>query len=151
MANHVRQQIREAAAALLAGLTTTGSHVFQSRVYVYNDDELPCLSVTTNREQVSILGSGINPLLERNLELVVIARTKLTTNLDDKLDTMMKEVEQAFNASLAANTLSGLVKDISLASIEVEMNGDNEKPVGQATMTFNTEYFTQASAPTVSL
>ena len=33
MANHVRQQIRERIATDLTGLTTTGSKVYQSRVY----------------------------------------------------------------------------------------------------------------------
>ena len=33
MANHIRQQIRERVGTTLTGLTTTGSNVFQSRVY----------------------------------------------------------------------------------------------------------------------
>jgi hypothetical protein len=151
MANHVRQQIREAAAGLLNGLATTGSNVFQSRVYALADDELPGLVVITNREAVSTIDGGINPALMRSLELVVIAKAKLTTNLDDKLDTIIKEVEAALNSSVTANTLGGLVKGIDLASIDIEMNGDNEKPVGQATMTFNAAYYTQASAPDVSI
>ena len=33
MANHIRQQIREKFGTTLTGLTTTGSNVFESRVY----------------------------------------------------------------------------------------------------------------------
>ncbi len=33
MANHIRQQIRERAGTVLTGLTTTGSNVFETRIY----------------------------------------------------------------------------------------------------------------------
>ena len=33
MANHLRQQIRERLGTVLGSLTTTGSNVFESRVY----------------------------------------------------------------------------------------------------------------------
>ena len=33
MANHIRQQIRERVGTTLTGLSTTGSNVFQSRVF----------------------------------------------------------------------------------------------------------------------
>lgn len=151
MANHVRQQIREAAATLLTGLTTTGARVFQSRVKVLADNELPCLVVLTNNETVENISSDADPIYERSLDLQVIAKAKQTDNLDDKLDTIMKEVETAIHASVSANTLSNLCKGISLSSIEVELNGEGEKPVGQATMTFNVTYYTRAAAPDVSI
>jgi hypothetical protein len=50
MANHVRQQIRERVATTLTGLTTTGSKVYQSRVYPLAANNLPGLLVFTNSE-----------------------------------------------------------------------------------------------------
>ena len=48
MADHVRQQIRERIATTITGLSTTGSNVFQSRVYPLDVDSLPALLVYHN-------------------------------------------------------------------------------------------------------
>ena len=151
MANHVRQQIREAAAALLTGLNTTGPRVYQSRIKALADNELPCLVVLTNSETVISELIGENPLQTRAIDLVIIAKAKQTADLDDKLDTIIKEVEMALNATIEANTLVGLVDGLLLQSVEIELNGDGEKPVGEATMTFNATYRTRAAAPDVSI
>ena len=50
MANHVRQQVREAVSTLLTGLTTTESRVYQSRITPLQANELPALLVATNGE-----------------------------------------------------------------------------------------------------
>ena len=51
MANHLRQQIREQIGTTLTGLTTTGSNVFQSRVYQLEDSNLPALLIYTKSEE----------------------------------------------------------------------------------------------------
>ena len=51
MANHVRQQIRERIGTTLTGLTTTGSNVFESRVYPLEDSKLPALIIYTKSEE----------------------------------------------------------------------------------------------------
>ena len=48
MANHLRQQIRERIGTTLTGLSTTGTNVFQSRVYQLEDSNLPALLIYTN-------------------------------------------------------------------------------------------------------
>lgn len=151
MANHVRQQIREAAAALLLGLTTTQARVFQSRVHVLNDSNLPCLLVSTNEEQAEIASIGFPSLLNRQLNLQVRAIAKANADLNDTLDNMIKEVEAALNASVAANTLSGLAKNIELNSIFIDMNADAEKTTGQAVISFNVNYKTSANTPDTSI
>lgn len=151
MANHVRQQIREAAATLLTGLSTTGARVYQSRVHVLSDADLPGLVITTNEEQVEFASIGFPALLNRQLDLQVRAVAKSNTDLDDTLDTMVKEVETALSASVSANTLGGLAKSIALSSIYIDMNADAEKTTGQAVMNFTVQYKTQANAPDISI
>lgn len=151
MANHVRQQIREAIGALLTGLTTTGNHVYQSRLLPLQDDELPALVISTNSEKIDVLSVNFNPMLERYLDVVVAVVAKVTSNIDDVLDGSIKEVEQALNASIEVNTLNGLVKEIVLTDIDIEMNATSEKPIGQALLTFKASYYTQASVPDVSI
>ena len=48
MANHIRQQIREKFGTLLTGLTTTGSNVYQSRVYPLENANLPALIIVSS-------------------------------------------------------------------------------------------------------
>ncbi len=59
MADHVRQQIRERIATTITGLSTTGSNVFQSRVYPLDVDSLPALLVYTISESsdVDVMGN----------------------------------------------------------------------------------------------
>jgi uncharacterized protein (DUF111 family) len=151
MANHIRQQIREAAATLLTGLTTTGVRVFQSRVYVLADTDLPALVISTNEEQAELGSVGFPSLLNRQLNLQVRAVAKGNSNLDDTLDTIIKEVETALNANVAANTLNGLAKNIELNSIFIDMNGEAESPTGQAVISFNVNYRTAANTPDISI
>ena len=47
---HVRQQLRERAATTLTGLTTTGSRVYQSRIYPLGAANLPGLLIYTKSE-----------------------------------------------------------------------------------------------------
>lgn len=148
MANHVRQQIREALAAVVTSLATTGARVYQSRVVQLEANELPALLIATNSESIDVLDFVSNPSLERTLTINVTAVAKAVSNLDDTLDQIIKEVEVAVSTS---NTLGGLVKDVVLTGIEIEMNADAEMPTGQAVLTFNANYYTRAQAPDVSL
>lgn len=150
MANHVRQQIREAMAAELTGLATTGSRVFQSRVYPLSDNELPCLLISNgNNGGVEYASVGYPRLVKRTTVVEVKAVAKLTVNLDDLLDTMCNEVEKAVFANL---TLGGLAKDIRLsAEPTTEMVGDGEKPVGVCTIQIEVDYYVNETAPDVAL
>lgn len=150
MANHVRQQIREAAAALLTGLATSGARVYQSRIRVYADADLPCLNITTNDELINAASVGFPTLLDRQINMVVEAVAKQSANLDDALDTMCKEVEIALNATVNTNTLGGIAKHTVLSSIEINMNGDGEVPVGSARMNFTVTYKTRADQPDIA-
>jgi hypothetical protein len=148
VANHVRQQIREALATVVTSLATTGARVYQSRVVQLEPNELPALLIATNSESIDVLDFVSNPSLERTLTINVTAVAKAVSNLDDTLDQIIKEVEVAVSTS---NTLGGLVKDVVLTGIEIEMNADAEMPTGQAVLTFNANYYTRAQAPDVSL
>ena len=95
MANHIRQQIRERVGTTLTGLTTTGSNVFQSRVYNLEDSKLPAIIIYTKSEDSELLEMGSTRTLQRNLSLVVEAYVKANSNYDDTIDTIAKEVEAA--------------------------------------------------------
>lgn len=147
MANHVRQQIRERLGTVLTGLTTTGSNVFESRVYPLETASLPSLLIYTKSETSEPIVIGSNRLLERTLSVAVECYVKATSNFDDSVDTICKEVEAAIAAD---TTINGLAKDAFLESTEIEFNAEGEKPVGYATLSFNINYYCQEQNPDVA-
>lgn len=147
MANHVRQQIRERVGTVLTGLTTTGSNVYQSRVYPLSASNLPGLLIYTLSETSEPDVMGVQQGVERLLTLAVEGYAKATANLDDTLDTICKEVETA----IAGDTkLNNLARNAFLTSTEIQLNGDGEQPIGVATMTFEVNYRTINNAPDVA-
>ncbi|MBK7592227.1 MAG: hypothetical protein IPI27_13400 [Betaproteobacteria bacterium] len=106
MANHVRRQIREAVATAVTGLTTTGTRVFQSRVYPLEATDLPALLIATlseTSEPVTIHG----PRELMRVLSVQVWHHKATADLDDALDLICKEVEIALASDM---TLGGKCK-----------------------------------------
>ena len=134
---HFRQQIRERVATTLTGLTTTGSNVFQSRVYPLENTKLPCLLIYTREESSQPLAMNPPRSIEKVLQLVVEAYVKANTNYDDTIDTICKEVEEALFTDRLINNLA---KDSFLVSTEINYNGDGDNPLGIVVMTFEIAY-----------
>ena len=120
MANHIRQQIREQFGTTLNNLTTTGTRVHESRVYP----------------------------LETLPALVIYTKSETSSNFDDTIDTISKEVEEAIAAD---RTLGGLAKDCYLESTEIEFNAEGEKPLGYVSLTFLTNYYVKETNPDVAV
>jgi hypothetical protein len=148
MANHVRQQIREYFGTTLTGLTTTGSNVYESRVYPLDNGKLPALLIYTKAEVSMPIVIGTDRSMSRELSVVVEGYVKSTANFDDTIDTICKEVEEAIAAD---PTLGGLAKDTYIESTDIEFNAEAEKPVGYVTMTFLTNYYVQETNPDVAV
>ena len=141
---HARQQLRERVATDVTGLTTTGSRVYQSRIYNLEKTDLPCLLVySKNEDSERDTFKGTNGLA-RNLSIVIEGYQKGASDLDDSLDTIAEEVEAALGAD---PTLNGLAKDSFCASTDIEDTGDGETPIGLVRMTFNVNYRTTTTAP----
>ena len=146
MANHIRQQIREKFGTTLNNLTTTGTRVHESRVYPL--ETLPALVIYTKSETSEPIVIGTDRLMSRELSVVVEGYAKATSNFDDTIDTISKEVEEAIAAD---TTLGGLAKDCYLESTEIEFNAEGEAPLATATLNFLTNYYIQEQAPDVAV
>ena len=103
---HKRQQIRERVATTLTGLSTTGSNVFQSRVYPIENTKLPCLLIYTREETSEPLTTNPPRAIEKILSLVVEAYVKANANYDDTIDTITEEVEEALYGDRLINNLA---------------------------------------------
>ena len=147
MANHLRQQIRERVATLLTGLSTTGSNVFQSRVYPLQQSSLPGILIYTNEEESEYLSTGDTRLIESRLSLSVEAYCQGTANFDDTIDTISKEVQVAIAGD---RFLNGLAKEVMLNSTEISFDGTSEKPIGYISMIYMVDYHFDEDAPDVA-
>ncbi len=139
---HARQQIREAVATLVTGLTTTGSNVYQSRVYPVQDSNLPCLMVSTLQDEVMEHYDGTKQV--RELVVTISGHVKASTDMDDTLDDIAEQVESALYGD---QELSGLAKFGGLMSANIELSGEAESPVGVVEMEFKYIYSINGTTP----
>ena len=148
MANHLRRQIRERAASTLTGLATTGSNVFQSRVYPLAQAALPGLTLYTNAESVAIGAMGATRTVTRDLELIVEGYAAASSNLEDTLDQIGKEVEVAMAGDIGLNSLA---LDSYLSRVETSFSGEGEKPGGVIRHTYAVVYRNAENAPDAAI
>jgi|TARA_R100000482_G_scaffold50728_3_gene18030 hypothetical protein len=141
---HARQAIREQVGTTLTGLSTTGSNVFQSRVYPLQDSNLPALLIYTKEETSEAIVMGSNRVIERELTLAVEAYVKTNTNSDDTIDTIAEEIETAIGAD---STLNNKAKDVFLVATDINYVGEGENPVAVATLNFLVSYCTDETNP----
>jgi hypothetical protein len=140
---HKRTSIRNNVTSTLTGLTTTGSNVFESRIYPNELAKLPLLNIYSNTETSELLTIG---KIERNLEIMVEGFAKATSNIDEALDTIAKEVEVALGNDL---TRGGHAKETYLTNTEYELENIGNQQLGVIKMTFNVQYITTKDNPEV--
>lgn len=144
MANHVRQQLREAMASALTGLTTTSTRVFQSRIYPIETSQLPCLVVTSDGDSVSAESAHRPHQQQRTTTVRIEAYAMAKSDLDDTLDTICKEIETALGA-----LTSGVAADCYLRGTKLDYEALGDQPVGKATLIYIKDLYTLSNAPDV--
>jgi len=144
MADHVRKQLREAVATLVTSLTTTGTRVYQIRVYPLQTSELPCLVITTDGDQVDNITMNNPAQQQRETRVRIEAYARVTATLDDTLDLICKEVEIAI-----AGASTSLVKGLMYNGCQIDIESIGDQPVGKASMIFTKDLYTESNAPDV--
>lgn len=136
---HVRSQIRSQFKSILTdGVGLVSSRVYGSRVYPLTEANLPAITIYAGGETSGLHTIGLKTL-ERNLSVNVDVYVRATADLDDDLDAICVQVEEAIAAQYSLN---GLSKNTVLSSTEIEFSGDTEQPVGVARLTFDVLYVT---------
>ena len=143
--SHVRQQLRDAVASVLTGLTTTGTRVFTNRVYPADVSDCPCLIVRSDGDDVEAQTIHQPYLQVRQTRIQIEAYAEGATGFDDQIDTICAEVETAI-----ANASSSLVKGMYLRGTRIEFD-QGEQPIGRATMVFTKDLYTESNAPQTAL
>ena len=144
---HIRKQVRDAVAARITGLPTTGANVFKSRVDPLPDSSLPALRVYTIRDEAERLTQGTAPRVERQIQVVIEGVVKISTDLEDALDLIGVEVEVA----LAGQDLGGLVEDFFLVEATKALSGEGEQQAGLLRMEFSATAHVAENDPETAL
>lgn len=133
---HYRQQIRERVATTLTGLDTTGSNVFQSRIYNIEESKLPCICIYTVSESSEPISMSPPRSIEKVLDLVVEIYIKGLNSASD-LETVLKEVKEKMFTDRLINNLA---KDSYLTSQELTYNGEGDKNIAVGVLTYQVFY-----------
>lgn len=143
---HVRQTIREAFVTACTGLTTTGSNVYDTRIFPNAQADMPLLriyAVSESSEYLTVTN------LSRESTIVVEGIARATSQIEDTLDTIAEEVETAV-AGAAGITTAG-AKDVLLIGTEIELDGDGDNQHGMVRLTYQVLYHTTKAAPGTAL
>jgi hypothetical protein len=177
MAEHVRQLVRARVRDQVTGLTTTGANVFENRKDPLPPSSLPALNLTLGEESIERLSKDGRQrrYVEVNVDLVADAGEEASEAVEDIIDRMMAEVEQAlwFHAPRANVTAvgfdatdtsfdaiswtfdqddsgawgPGLIKDIQPRALSENYDASGRKTTGQHRLVFLAEYHTREGAP----
>ena len=146
---HQRKNIRDAVVAALAPVT---ANITVGIVYPEQPDNLPSVNVLTGDETVveeeDVMASmgAITVIATRTLEMQMEVRA-LADPLDDALDAIALEVEQALGAD---ETLGGQAKRIRYTGCTTDRAGDLEQPSGLMTMAYEVFYRVDSRDPQTS-
>lgn len=141
---HVRKLIRDDIKSTLTGLATTGTRVYQSRVYPIDSSKLPGILIYNKNETVEYQSISLPRGQMRTSVFAVEVYVKGTTNYDNSLDQICLEIEQAMYNDV---TRAGYAKDTRIISFEADFNGDGDQPVAVATLTIEVLYRVSESNP----
>ena len=136
---HIRKQIRDRLETILtSGVTLAQRRVFGSRIYPLTAPQLPAIAVYTASESSGLQTMGVRTLM-RDLSVSGDAYVRVNDKFDDDIDALCVQIEETIAADY---TLNGLVKDTILTSTEIDFDGEAEKPVGVARLTYTIRYVT---------
>jgi hypothetical protein len=147
---HVRRQVRDAVAAALLNLPTTGVNVFKSRTTPTGDGKLPALLIYTRAERSApdSMGTPATMKIARELRVWVVGVCRRAVDEpDDVLDQICAEVEAALPVNAGVNAL---LEKLVLESTDFDVPTDSaDKRAGRVGMTWRGIYRTAAATPTV--
>lgn len=136
---HVRQQIRDRIATLMAGITGFSTSVYKMRRYALDDAKLPAIAIYTVDENSSLITIGSRTLRRViNVGVEIVAKGA-SASIADTMDGYAVSVEEAIANDF---TLNGLAKSCVLTNSTIDVNVDGEKAIGTARLVFAAEYVT---------
>lgn len=124
---HIRQAIRDNVKTTLTGLGITGDRVYVNRIYPFIQQVSNGILIYTESESTEYLTMGRPRSQERSLTLKVEIYAKATANLDNSIDDIALEIE---NALYNDPTRGGVATDTMIMNFDSDFSGDGDSPVG---------------------
>ena len=124
---HIRQAIRDNVKTTLTGLGITGDRVYANRIYPFIQQVSNGILIYTESEATEYLTMGRPRSQERTLTLKVEIYAKSTTSLDNLIDDIALEIE---NALYIDPTRGGIATDTMIMNFDSDFSGDGDSPVG---------------------
>lgn len=123
---HVRQQVREAVGAVLS--TGSWNHVFESRIPPQRD-VLPYLLVYVESESSENLTIHPQVIQSRQMILSVRGNDRIADNeyVEDAVDALAEEIEQALTHNALNAALGGQLKSIELTNTFIDNVEDDDE------------------------
>jgi len=147
---HLRQQIRQAAALIMREqVSLAASRVFESRVYAVDASAGPYVLVYTTTDVIEAASLDDPPIQRRLITLVIEAVAQAADDLDDVLDALTLQIEQAM-ATPTGRTLNGLAAGSELISLDFEMVS-GAQPVGVSRITYDVTAYSMANTPQTAI
>jgi hypothetical protein len=141
MGHHAHRQIREAIAAALGNLPTTGAHVHTNRLRPIST--ATALRIFIGQEEAEDLSVDDPVAQHRHPELIVECCAKEAADVDDVLDQISLEVETVLAAAIV---VGGKRLLLSYAGMQLDQEL-SDKPVGIKRLRFAINYTAMSNAP----
>lgn len=149
MADHVTKQVIDAiAAAIVAGATSAGAHVYTGRVTPLPADSLPAVKVTGGSEQIERQTIGAPALQLRTITIPLELIVQSLDDYDADVYLLLKQVEHVLTAN---GTLGGIAQDLYLESVEPYTDPSGEQPIKRLTANIIVEVHVAENAVDVPL
>jgi hypothetical protein len=141
---HERKSLRDAVvAALKAASTSAGDNVFPTRVAPYKQDDLPVIAVYTLDEDSDDRQTAPREY-KRTIRMVVAGVVQAGTNVDDAMDALDLEIEEAMDPD---PTFGHVCADSVMRTTKTDLDERGAKPVGILAKTYDVTLYTDARMP----
>jgi len=152
MPTHVRHQIRDRAASIIAGLPSTSDRVYKGRTRALAAQHEPSWLIYTRREASEVDSQGV-VALARSLSLFLEGRVSVTgasaaEDAEVLLDLMASEAEPAM---ISDPSFGGLAHEVTLTATDIEVIAPGDTHEGRIVLQYRVVYRTRESDPNVAL
>ena len=141
--SHARTQIRNAIFGIL-DTAIANITIQKSRIYPIGSGKLPAILIYTRQENLQDSSLSKPRTQFRNLSLVIEVIAKANNDLDQTLDDLAVQIEEAL---FVDTSLGGLVKDTILQTTDIQYLDEGDKPHGVMVMTYTITYAVQETTP----
>lgn len=135
------EEIMDAVALALTGLTTTGANVIRGQVYDLPEDQVPGLAIFMGED---VLDEELsNSFYDWTVSIYIESKAMhSTTQIDQILNTIRGEVHAAIMANYTLGLPNFVIDTNPISAAEPELSASGSKPIGTQRLQYNVKYRT---------